>query len=254
MEGTQMILGLKKALNKIVRIKTCSTVVAAAGSSIRMGGPNKLFIDIGGKPVLAHTLTALSSCRSIREIIVVTHPDEIEEVTELCRIHKIQNISKIIPGGSSRMESVYKGVLEVSPEAGLIAIHDGARPFITESLISLVLEAATKFNAAAPAVPLTSTVKQAKNGMVVKTVDRAELFEIQTPQIFDAAIIKGALQNAIDKELSITDDCMAVEALGCPVKLTTGSRENIKLTTQTDILYAQALYDRRMSNENRTRI
>ncbi len=249
-----MILGLKKAFNKVAGKRSCSAVVAAAGSSVRMGGLDKLFIEIGGKPVLAHTLSALSRSGSVKEIIVVTRPEEIENVSAMCTEHHIEKVSKIIAGGASRLESVYKGVLQASPKAGLIAIHDGARPFITEGLISVVMEAASKFNAAAPAVPVTSTVKQAKNGMVVKTVDRSSLFEIQTPQIFTAELIKGALQNAIDKSLYITDDCMAVEALGCPVKLTTGSRENIKLTTKTDILYAKALFDRRQNDENRPRV
>jgi 2-C-methyl-D-erythritol 4-phosphate cytidylyltransferase len=125
---------------------------------------------------------------------------------------------------------------------------------VTEGLLSLVLEAASKYGAAAPAVPVTSTIKRAKNGMVLNTIDRAELFEIQTPQVFASALIKGALQNAIDKSLYITDDCMAIEALGCPVKLTSGSRENIKLTTKTDILYAEALLARREGHENRPRV
>ena len=246
-----MAFGLKKFLSRVVNVPPCSVVVAAAGSSARMGGIDKLFLEIGGIPVLAHTLRALAGCRSIREIIVVTREEEVEKVAEMCAGHQITKISKIIAGGATRMESVYNGVLQVSPEAELIAIHDGARPFVTENLIALVVEAAAKYNAAAPAVPVTSTVKQAKNGMVVKTIDRSELFEIQTPQIFTAELIKAALQNAVDQSLYITDDCMAVEALGCPVKLTSGSRENIKLTTKADIIYAEALFSRRQSNENR---
>ncbi len=246
-----MILGVKRAIKKVTKGRACGAVVAAAGSSTRMGGLDKLSMVIGGKPVLAHTLTALAKCRDIKEIVVVTRAEEIETIAAMCAEHQIPKITKVISGGATRMESVYKGVLQVSPEVGLIAVHDGARPFITESLVSLVVEAASKFNAAAPAIPVTSTVKQAKNGMVVKTIDRKELFEIQTPQIFTAELIKGALQNAVDKELYITDDCMAVEALGCPVKLTTGSRENIKLTTKTDVYYAEALLARRESNENR---
>jgi 2-C-methyl-D-erythritol 4-phosphate cytidylyltransferase len=254
MEGTQMISGFKKALGKAVRKNSCSAVIAAAGSSARMGGVDKLFLELGGMPGLAHTLTALSKCHSIRELIVVTRPDEVERVAGLCREYCIEKVTKIIEGGDTRLESVYKGLLQVSPDADLVAIHDGARPFVTEGLVSLVLEAASKYGAAAPAVPVTSTVKQAKSGMVVKTIDRSELFEIQTPQVFASALIKGALQNAVDKSLYITDDCMAVEALGCPVKLTTGARENIKLTTKTDILYAEALFKRREGHENRSRV
>ncbi len=249
-----MITGLKKVLDKALRINTCSAVVAAAGSSTRMGGMDKLFLELGGMPVLAHTLTALSKCHSIRELVVVTRSEELERVAAMCREYYIEKVAKIIPGGDTRLDSVYKGLLQISPDADLVAIHDGARPFVTEELVSLVLEAASKYGAAAPAVPVPSTVKQAKNGMVLKPIDRSELFEIQTPQVFASALIKGALQNAIDKSLYITDDCMAVEALGCPVKLTSGSRENIKLTTKTDILYAEALLSRRQGHENRPRV
>ncbi len=220
----------------------CSVVVAAAGSSSRMQGTNKLFIEIGGKPVLAHTLTALNRCKELAEIIVVTRSDDMTAVAQLCSTYKISKISKIIAGGKTRLESVYNGVQQVSADSRLIAVHDGARPFVTQNLVSNTVDAALKFSAAAPAVPVTSTLKQAKNGMVEKTIARENLYEVQTPQIFAAEILKGALQNAVDKSLNITDDCMAAEAIGCPVKLTEGSRENIKLTTVADIAYAEVIH------------
>jgi 2-C-methyl-D-erythritol 4-phosphate cytidylyltransferase len=227
----------------------CSVVVAAAGSSARMQGTNKLLINIGGKPVLAHTLTALNKCREVAEIIVVTRSEDMNTVAQLCGTYKVTKISKIIVGGETRLESVYNGVLQVSPASALIAVHDGARPFVTESIVSNTVEAALKFSAAAPAVPVTSTIKLAKNGMVEKTIEREHLYEVQTPQIFAAEILKGALQNAVDKSLYITDDCMAVEAIGCPVKLTEGSRENIKLTTVADIAYAEAVNKARRNRQ-----
>lgn len=225
--------GKKKAI--------CSVVVAAAGSSARMEGTNKLFIEIGGKPVLAHTLTALNKCKEVSEIIIVTRRDDMNTVAQLCTTYKVTKISKIIIGGSTRLESVFLGVQQVAKDSLLIAVHDGARPFVTESLVSNTVGAALRFSAAAPAVPVTSTIKMAKNGMVEKTIERDNLFEVQTPQIFVADLLKGALQNAINKSLYITDDCMAVEAIGCPVKLTDGSRENMKLTTVADIAYAEAV-------------
>lgn len=223
----------------------CSVIVAAAGSSARMQGTNKLLIEIGGKPVLAHTLTALNRCREIAEIIVVTRQVDMSTVAQLCLTYEVSKVSKIIIGGETRLESVYYGVQQVSPVSKLIAVHDGARPFVTDSIVSNTVDAALRYSAAAPAVPVTSTIKQAKNGIVEKTIDRAYLYEVQTPQIFTSEILKGALQNAIDKSLCITDDCMAVEAIGCPVKLTEGSRENIKLTTVADIAYAEAVHKTR---------
>lgn len=244
-----MTIRLKKMLKKSnVKDKAlCSVIVAAAGSSSRMDGPNKLFIEIGGKPVLAHTLTALNRCKEIGEIIVVTRASDINDVAQLCSTYKVTKMAKIIVGGPTRLESVYNGVQQASPDLKLIAVHDGARPFVTEYIVMNTVKAAMAYFAAAPAVPIISTVKQAKNGMVEKTVDRTNLFEVQTPQIFVAELLKGALQNAIDKSLEVTDDCMAVEAIGCPVKLTDGSRENLKLTTADDLAYAEAIYKMRRS-------
>lgn len=241
--GIRLKKMFKKTRNPDVQV--CSAVVAAAGSSARMEGINKLFVEIGGKPVLAHTLTTLSKCREIREIIVVARETEMTEVARICGAYHIAKISKIIAGGRTRLESVYNGVMQVLPDTKLIAVHDGARPFLTERLVTAAVEAALKFSAAAPAVPLTSTIKIAKNGIVERTIERDNLYEVQTPQVFAAELLKGALQNAIDKSLYITDDCMAVEAIGCRVKLTEGSRENIKLTIADDILFAEVIAKKR---------
>lgn len=219
----------------------CSVVVAAGGSSARMEGQNKLLLELNGMPVLAHTLTALNKCREISEIIVVTRESDMAVVAQLCVTHKVTKLSKIILGGQTRLASVYNGVQHVSPASKLIAVHDGARPFVTEQMVTMTVETALKYFAAAPAVPVTSTIKQVKNGMVLKTIDRENLFEVQTPQVFIAELLKGALQNAIEKSLYITDDCMALEAIGCTVKLTEGSKENLKLTTVTDVAYAEAI-------------
>jgi len=219
----------------------CSAVVAAAGASARMGGLDKLMAVIGGRPVLAHTLRALDQCGEICEIIVVTRHDKIEDVARLADQWQIKKITKIIAGGETRLDSVYRGVLQISRQAELVAVHDGARPFVTPDIVSGVVAAALKYHAAAPAVGVTSTIKRARDDVVIQTVDRSDLFEIQTPQVFSAALLKGALQNAMDKKLYITDDCMAVEALGCPVRLTKGARTNIKLTTEVDLAFAEAI-------------
>ncbi|NMA25304.1 MAG: 2-C-methyl-D-erythritol 4-phosphate cytidylyltransferase [Clostridiales bacterium] len=247
LEGYAVAIRLKKMFRKTrnTAAPICSAVVAAAGSSTRMEGINKLFVEICGKPVLAHTLTALSKCREIREIIVVARETEMNEVARICGEYHIAKISRIIAGGRTRLESVYNGVMQVLPDSKLIAVHDGARPFPTERIVTAAVKAALQFSAAAPAVPLTSTIKIAKNGIVEKTIDRDSLYEVQTPQVFVAELLKGALQNAIDKSLYITDDCMALEAIGCRVKLTEGSRENIKLTAADDLLYAEVIAQKR---------
>ncbi|MBE6949158.1 MAG: 2-C-methyl-D-erythritol 4-phosphate cytidylyltransferase [Ruminococcaceae bacterium] len=219
----------------------CTAVVPAAGSSTRMGGINKIFAELDGIPVLIRTLMALESCEDIREIIVVTRDTDIPMAASLCKEYGIEKVTKIVCGGAVRAESVYNGVREASPEARLIAVHDGARPFITPALVGGVIKAAAKYNAAAPGVRVKDTVKVVKNGRVIDTPNRDTLYAIQTPQIFDADLLKGALTNAVNKALPITDDCMAVEAVGAEVRIVQGSYDNIKITTPEDIYTGMAI-------------
>ena len=220
------------------KIPFCSVVIAAAGASKRMGGEDKLFFEINGAPVLAHTLSKFQDCGYIEEIIVVTREDCFERVGDICK--QFDKASKIIVGGQSRLASVINGVYEVSKKAKLIAIHDGARPCIDIGIIERTIEAAARHNAAAPAVPVSSTLKRVKRNIVMDTVDRDDLYEIQTPQVFNADLIKAALTNANRKSIDVTDDCKAVEMIGATVHITEGSRRNIKLTTKEDIVLAEA--------------
>lgn len=225
----------------------CTAVVPAAGSSTRMAGVNKMFLELDGVPVLARTLMALEACDNINEIIISTRDTDIPAVGALCKEYGINKATKIVRGGATRAESVYNGVKEASPEAELIAVHDGARPFITPKLVSEVVKTAREHHAAAPGVRVKDTIKVVKNGRVVDTPDRETLFAIQTPQIFDADLLKGALANAINKSLPVTDDCMAVEALGAEVWIVNGSYDNIKITTPEDIYAGMAILRREES-------
>ena len=236
-----MALGSNVPEDRRNKMPPCSAVIAAAGASRRMGGEDKLFADICGAPVLAHSLAAFQNCGYINEIVVVTREDKLELVGAICRIYSIGKASKIIVGGPTRQESVLLGVLAVSKKARLIAIHDGARPCADMSVISGAVEAAAKFHAAAPGVPVSSTVKRAKSGIVTGTVDRDGLFEIQTPQVFAAELIKAALTSAVKKGVSVTDDCMAAELIGAPIRITEGSRYNIKITAVEDLAIAKAI-------------
>lgn len=220
----------------------CAAVIVAAGSSQRMGGEDKQLLQLNGKPVLAYSLETFEYCGLIGEIIVVTREDCIERVQEICAECGISKAAKIVPGGQTRTDSVMNGVFAATGKHRLIAIHDGARPCVTAEIIENAINAVTKaIHAAAPAVSVSSTIKKAQKGMVIETVDRGNLFEIQTPQVFTAEIIKGALTNAKNKAIPVTDDCMAVEQLGVPVRLTEGSRNNIKITTREDIVIAEAI-------------
>lgn len=218
----------------------CAAVIVAAGSSTRMG-LDKLLAEVGGVPVVVRALTAFQQAPSIREIVVVTRSELVAEVAGLCRQFDLTKVTKVIRGGENRTQSARIGTLEVGGDAALIAIHDGARPFVTVQVIEDAVAQAAKNGAAAPAVPVKDTIKSAKSCMVEETLDRACLYAVQTPQVFDASLIRAALQKAIDDGVQLTDDCAAVERLGMKVVLTPGDERNIKLTTPVDLLFGESL-------------
>ena len=230
-------------LNKIDRFKAnrsgCTAVVVAAGSSQRMG-QDKMFLPVAGIPGLARTLMQFQRCGEIDEILVVTREEKIVEVADLCKQYGIDKATKVLLGGKERSESSAAGVFQAAESSGYIAIADGARPLVTPELIAQTVQAARKYRAAAPAVPVKDTIKVVENGIVTDTPDRATLRAVQTPQVFEADLIKGALTNAIEKILPLTDDCSAVEAMGFPVHLIEGSYENLKITTREDLALAEA--------------
>lgn len=219
----------------------CAAVVPAAGNASRMQGIDKILTEVGGIPVLARTLTALQDCTLIDEIVVVTREDLIVPISNLCAQYGIDKVTKVVKGGSDRAESVSLGLREISRQAELAAIHDGARPFVSQEVLSEVILTAAKTGAAAPAVPVKDTIKQAKNGKVQHTIDRSTLFAVQTPQVFQAGFIAGALQHCREKGIALTDDCSAAEAMGMTVTLTNGSYENIKITTPIDLAMGEAI-------------
>lgn len=225
----------------------CAAVVAAAGSSSRMQGEDKIMLPLAEKPVIVHTLLALEYCPHIQEIVVVTREDLIVPIANFCSDYSLTKVTKVIAGGETRAHSVRLGLLEVSNQADLIAIQDGARPLVSQDVLNEVITTAAKCGAAAPAIPVKDTIKQAVNSIVEGTPDRALLFAVQTPQVFEAALIRAALHQAVEENLPITDDCSAVERLGMKVTLTRGSEENIKITTPMDMAVAEAVLQRRGS-------
>ena len=236
-------------LNKLFRRSTCdagfscTAVVPAAGNSTRMG-EDKLLMPLRDVPVLLWTLQALEGCPYITEIIVATREDLIVPVGQLCRDAALRKVRKVVVGGKTRTESVLAGVREAEPSAELIAIHDAARPLVTQGVINAVIEKAAEWGAAAPAVPVKDTIKRAANGIVEATPDRSLIYAVQTPQVFEHGLILGALEKALADGAELTDDCSAVERLGVPVHLTAGAYENMKLTTPEDMLMAEAVLER----------
>lgn len=219
----------------------CSAVVVAAGSARRMEGIDKILTPLGELPVLVHTLYAFQDCPVIGEVIVVTREDLLVEVSRLCKNFALDKVRKVMVGGAERIHSVQAGLREVDPEAELIAIHDGARPLVTSEVIEEAVAAAARSGAAAPAIPVIDTIKRWEDGLAVETVDRSTLRAVQTPQVFEAGLIRAATQKALEDGELLTDDCGAVERLGKKVTLTQGSRENIKITTPLDLVLGEAI-------------
>ena len=220
----------------------CSVVVVAAGASSRMG-EDKIMRELGGIPVIVHTLLAFERVPEVDEIVVVTREELVADVAALCRGFQISKASKVIRGGDTRLQSARMGTLEVHRDAQLIAIHDGARPFVTGEVISAAIQKGALTGAAAPAIPVKDTVKVASDGLVERTLDRGKLYAVQAPQVFEASLIRAALQKALEDGVALTDDCAAVERLGMRVSLTPGDERNIKLTTPADLLWGEVLLD-----------
>ena len=220
----------------------CSAVVPAAGSSTRMEGQDKLLLPLEEQPVLLHTLRALELCPYLAEIIVVTREDLIVPIGQLCRDAGLSKVRKVIVGGATRTHSVLAGLGELPSGAELVAIHDGARPLVSQEVLETVIFRAAECGAAAPAVPVKDTIKTvAEDGAVTGTPDRSTLRAVQTPQVFEADLLKAALQSALENEVPVTDDCSAVERLGKVVYLIDGDEENLKITTPVDLVIAEAI-------------
>ncbi|MBE6990960.1 MAG: 2-C-methyl-D-erythritol 4-phosphate cytidylyltransferase [Ruminococcaceae bacterium] len=221
-----------------------SAIICAAGSSTRMG-QDKLMLSISDKPVIQWTIEAFEECDRIDEIVIVTRTDLLSQLANLCKNSGYTKVSNIVVGGEQRLDSVLAGLAVISPAAEVVAVHDGARPLVTQKIIKSAVLHAEKYGSAVPAILPKDTVKEESDGKVHTTHDRSRLRLVQTPQAFQRNILSAALTNAKSKELTVTDDAQAVEALGLPVFFTDGSDENIKLTTPVDVLLAQAIMDRR---------
>jgi len=221
-----------------------SAVIVAAGSSRRMQGVDKICAELGGSPVILRSIAAFESSPFVDEIVVVTREELIPVVGRLCADFGMKKVRCVVKGGENRVESVLRGLMHISREAGLAAIHDGARPLVMPGVIERTVTLAEKTGAAIPAVPVKDTIKRAVNGVICATPPRAELFAAQTPQVFRADVLKAALTKAIEENLEITDDASAVELLGMSVSIAEGDENNIKITTQADLILAEAILER----------
>ncbi len=205
---------------------------------------SKQLIDLCGEVTIAHTLKAFENCAVIDEIVVVCREIDMESIKEVTK--RFSKVKAVVTGGETRADSVKNGVRACSEESQFFAIHDGARPLVTPDDIEKVVKRAFVTKAATLGTAVTDTIKVVGSDNVISsTPDRATLFAVQTPQVFERELYQRAIDNAVLNNLFVTDDCSMVEALGEKVEIVLGSYENIKLTTVTDLSFARAIIENR---------
>jgi len=220
-----------------------SAVIVAAGKGTRMG-PNvdKLFLEVAGRPVVAHTWARFDQAACIDEIILVVRDTLQPAFAEMAETWRFTKPYRLVLGGKERQDSVWNGLQTLVPAAELVAIQDGARPCTSEKLIAATIQAAREVGAAAAAQPVTDTVKESDGGtLIVRTVDRSRLWAVQTPQAFRVEVIRRALTAVRQKGMLVTDDTAACELVGQPVRLVEGEAPNPKVTITADLPYVELL-------------
>lgn len=214
-----------------------SAIIVAAGSGTRMGASqDKLFLDLHGRPLIAHTWQCFEVAACIDEIVLVVRPDRVPEFAALAGRYGFHKTHRLITGGKERQDSVWNGLQALSPPAEVVAIHDGARPCVSASLVAATIQAALECGAAVAAQRVTDTIKETDDGrFIARHPDRSRLWAVQTPQTFRVEVIRRALAEVRKRELVVTDDTAACELIGQPVRLVESLEPNPKVTVPTDI-------------------
>ncbi|NJC87859.1 MAG: 2-C-methyl-D-erythritol 4-phosphate cytidylyltransferase [Desulfuromonas sp.] len=219
-------------------------LIPAAGTGRRMGaGGNKQYLELGGRPILAHTLARLAVLGCIDALHVIVPDDECQFChDQVVAPYGLAKSCSIVAGGAERQDSVRNGLAACgAADDDVVLIHDGVRPFFPAGQIAALVAAATDTGAALLAIPAQDTIKEVADGQVVRTLDRSRLWQVQTPQAFRCAVIREAHRRALESGLAGTDDASLVEWCGWPVAVLPGSPYNFKLTTPADLALARAL-------------
>ncbi len=210
-------------------MRSCGAVVLAAGSAQRMGF-DKMTVMLDGIPVLIRAISAF----------------DLAEIADLCQQYQLKKVTAVVSGGKTRTESALAGVMAQKHDSALTAIHDGARPFVSQELIARAVERASIQYGAVPVIKSTDTLREIDDeGTLTGILDRDRVVRIQTPQIFLTDLVKGALSDAVRRGMSFTDDAAAVERMGLAIKSVPGDEDNIKLTTPQDLVIAEEILRRR---------
>jgi len=223
--------------------KLNTVIIPAAGIGARMHADRaKQMLELGGVPVLVHTLKRFQQCEAVDQIILVLQPNLTSEILSLMSRHNLTKVARVVAGGAERQDSVYRGLQVVRAEsAGIIAVHDAVRPFVKPDEIRAVIERAASTGAALMALAATDTIKQGKSGRVQRTLDRRRIYYAQTPQAFRFAILREAFEKAYADGFMGTDESQLVERLGQRVSVVEGSPLNIKITRPFDLRLAEAI-------------
>ncbi len=218
-----------------------SVIVVAAGKSERFKNPiPKPYLLLGDKPVIVHALAAFSGESPVDEIILVINAGDAGRIKKVLSDFSLK-VDKVVFGGKRRQDSAACGLKEISPKSNIVLLHDGARPFVSRKLINRVLEETRISGAVVPAIPCEDTIKEVEKQEVVKTLRRTLLRAVQTPQGFKRRLIFSAYEKAEAANYYGTDDAELVEHIGHPVKVIPGEKENIKITTPADLVFAGAI-------------
>jgi len=220
-----------------------SALIVAAGKGTRMGANiDKLFLEVAGRPVVAHTWAQFDRMALIEEIVLVVRDGMAQTFQGLAKHYGFKKPFKIVIGGKERQDSVSNGLSALNEASEIVAIQDAARPCTSQQLIQATLEAARQVGAAVAAQPVIDTIKESSDGtMISRTVDRSKLWAVQTPQTFRVEVIRRAMLEVRRRALSVTDDTAACELIGQPVRLIFGTEPNPKVTRPEDLQYVELL-------------
>ena len=225
-----------------------TAIIVAAGDSRRMGF-DKLFTAIAGKPVIAHTISAFQRANSVNEIIVVAREDRQNEIKTIVRDRRSEKVRSIVPGGKHRQDSVRAGLDQLDSATRWVAVHDAARPLITPEQIERVFQQCATHGAAALAEPINDTLKRADSQLLVSgSVDRDQLYAMQTPQIFERQLLEDAYRAVCAENIFVTDEVSAVERMGRKVVLVVNGDFNFKITYPRDLPLADFVLKQRMDS------
>jgi 2-C-methyl-D-erythritol 4-phosphate cytidylyltransferase len=220
-----------------------SAIIVAAGKGTRMGPEvDKLFLELDGCPIVAHTWHRFDEAQSIDEIVLVVRDGIQAAFREMAERHRFRKRFELIVGGKERQDSVWNGLAALSPGAEIVAIQDAARPCTSQTLIDATVAAARESGAAVAAQVVTDTIKESRDGKFIeRTLDRSHLWAVQTPQTFRVEIIRRALSEVRQRGLLVTDDTAACELIGQPVQLVVSAEPNPKVTRPEDLGYVEAV-------------